>query len=161
EEMEAKLTALILGELPPDEAFALGRAIEQDAELAKLHERLRQTIHLVKQTAASPAEPAAPEPTPLKLSEKRRDALLAHFKTVRPREFAKPRKRTFTLLEVAVVLAIVAMLAALMLPALSKAKSKSQRFARMALERTRSLSEMNRIGTDSLASEGGPSTATA
>ena len=54
DELEVSLTALILGELPADQAFALGRAIERDAELSKLHERLKRTIELVRQTAASP-----------------------------------------------------------------------------------------------------------
>ena len=49
EEMEARLTALILGELPAEQAFALGRTIEQDAELAKLYSRLKDTIGLVRE----------------------------------------------------------------------------------------------------------------
>ena len=56
DELEASLTALILGELPADQAFTLGRAIERDAELSKLYERLKRTIELVRQTAASPTE---------------------------------------------------------------------------------------------------------
>ncbi len=59
EELEAKLTALLLGELPADEAFALGRSIEQDAELAKLYARLKETVGLVREATAIQAEQSA------------------------------------------------------------------------------------------------------
>ena len=41
EEIEAKLTALLLGELPAEEAQLLRWAISQDAALAQLHDRLK------------------------------------------------------------------------------------------------------------------------
>jgi len=44
EELEARLTALLLGELSADEAATVRRAIEQDGELAKLFARLHHTI---------------------------------------------------------------------------------------------------------------------
>src|SRR5437867_11326725 len=91
EELEARLTALLLGELPADEAFALGRAIEQDAELAKLYKRLEQTIGLVREITASEAPSA--QSANLKLGAQRREKLLAHFKTVNPREFAEQQER--------------------------------------------------------------------
>ena len=93
EELEAKLTALLLGELPDEEAAALRHTIEQDAELAGLYERLKQTIELVRETAASPNEETTEQTEALKLSEERREKLLAHFKTVAPKEFARPRRR--------------------------------------------------------------------
>ena len=40
EELEARLTALLLGELPDEEAAALRELIAKDAQLAELHERL-------------------------------------------------------------------------------------------------------------------------
>src|SRR2546430_816117 len=92
DELEAKLTALLLGELPADEAFTLGRAIEQDPELAKTLERLKQTIKLVRETEA-PIPGQVLQSTPLKLSDKRRQALLQQFKTVKPRAFAEPRRK--------------------------------------------------------------------
>jgi len=64
-ELEARLTALLLGELPADEAATLRQAIEQDADLAKLYARLKHTIELVRETAASPAEQSADQPAPL------------------------------------------------------------------------------------------------
>lgn len=127
EELEAGLTALLLGELPPEQAAELRRAIEQDAALAALHQRLKLTIDLVRQTAAHPAGQTAAPPVTLKLSERRRQELLAHFKTVTPKEFARPRRqewRSPALVAAAAVL--VALLAlAVFLPALSSGKRKS------------------------------------
>jgi len=69
--LEASLTALLLGELPHEEAAALHQKLAQDAELAKLYERLKQTVNLVRETVASPATQTADQPTPLKLSDQR------------------------------------------------------------------------------------------
>src|SRR6266850_5649196 len=88
DDLEAKLTALLLGELPADEAFALGRAIEQNPELAKTLERLTQTIRLVRETEA-PIPGQVQQSEPLRLSDKRREALLQQFKTVKPKAFTE------------------------------------------------------------------------
>ncbi len=42
DEIEAKLTALLLGELPEEEARLLRYTISQDPALAKLHDRLKR-----------------------------------------------------------------------------------------------------------------------
>jgi len=127
EELEAGLTALLLGELPPDQAAQLRRAIEQDAALAALHQRLKLTIDLVRETAVQPAGQTAVQPAPLKLSESRRQELLAHFKTVAPKEFARPRRQEWRspglVAAAAVLIALLAV--ALLLPALSSSKRKS------------------------------------
>jgi anti-sigma factor RsiW len=44
EQIEARLTALLLGELPAEEAELLRWTMAQDADLQKLHDRLKQTI---------------------------------------------------------------------------------------------------------------------
>jgi len=88
EQLEAKLTALLLGELPADEAIALGKAMERDPKLAALYERLKATIGLVRESAANPAAETTAQAEPLKLSEERREKLLAQFKTLAPKEFA-------------------------------------------------------------------------
>ena len=94
EELEARLTALLVGELPADEAFTLGRAIEQDAELAKLYTRLKETIGLVRETAATSVGQTAAQAQTLKLSETRREKLLERFKTLEPKEFIEAHERT-------------------------------------------------------------------
>jgi Mg-chelatase subunit ChlD len=134
EELEASLTALLLGELPPEQAAQLRRAIEQDAALAALHQRLKLTIDLVRETAVQPAGQTAAQPAPLRLSESRRQQLLAHFKTVTPKEFARPRRHEWRRpVLVAAAAMLVALLAlAMFLPALSSSKRKSLAMATAA-----------------------------
>lgn len=135
EEIEAKLTALLLGELPAEEAQLLRWAISQDAALAQLHERLKLTVGFVREVAAHPADATPAQTTPLKLSGEKREKLLAHFKTVRPIIFLPPlppkRRQFISLLEIAAVLTIVAVLAAMLLPSLAAAKRKAQNISAM------------------------------
>jgi Mg-chelatase subunit ChlD len=127
---EASLTALLLGELPHDQAAALHQKLAQDAELAKLYERLKQTINLVRETLASPAAQTADQPAPLRLTEQRRQMLLKHFKTVAPVPFIPIRRRRMPwLVPVGIAAAFVVILGGLFLPALSRTKSKGESFA--------------------------------
>ncbi|MCX6924133.1 MAG: hypothetical protein NT154_13120, partial [Verrucomicrobia bacterium] len=115
--LESSLTALLLGELPHDQAADLHQKLSQDVELAKLYERLKQTINLVRETIASPVTETADQPTPLKLSDERRQKLLQKFKTVRPKEFVPPRRRAMVwLVPVGIAAAVVALLSATLLP---------------------------------------------
>ena len=93
EELEVRLTALLLGDLPELEADAVRRAIAADPALAALHRRLKETIELVRETAANPAGQTASQPEPLKLNEERREKLFAKFKTVAPEELSVARPR--------------------------------------------------------------------
>ncbi len=126
-ELETQIIALLLGELPPDEAAALQLAIVHDPELAKLQARLQQTIDLVRET--STVSIAHPAPTPMRLSEKRREALLQQFKTIRPKEFQiqpESAKTNWIIPAVALVVALL-VLSGLFLPSLAKSKAKAQR----------------------------------
>ena len=117
EKLEAKLTSLLLGELPHEEAAALHQKLAQDAESAKLYERLKHTVSVVRETLRTPAEQPANQPAPLKLSDERRQKLLQHFKTVAPQEFARPGRRWKPrLVEVGIAAALLALLGALLLP---------------------------------------------
>ena len=90
-EIESRLTALLLGELPAAEADLLRWTIVHDPELSRLHDRLKNAIDLVREVAASPDETVGADArpgAPLRLSEARRQKLLACFKTVTPKEFA-------------------------------------------------------------------------
>jgi len=134
EELEASLTALLLGELAPEQAAGLRRAIEQDAALAALHQRLKLTIDLVREAAAHPTEQAEVQRAPLKLSDRRRQQLLAHFKTVTPREFARPRRHEWASRALVGVAAVVVGMAALalLLPNFAANKSKSRGMGRVS-----------------------------
>jgi len=124
EDLEAKITALLLGELPAEEAALLRELIARDAGLARLHDRLKPALELLRETIATPeATPGAPQ----KLSPERREKLLAQFKTVAPKEFAPPaRRKTAWLMALAAVAALM-LLTSMMLPALSTAKMKAQK----------------------------------
>ncbi len=123
EDLEAKVTALLLGELPPDEAALLRELIARDAGLARLHDRLKLSLELLRETIAT-AEPAPPEP--LKLSHEKREKLLAQFKTVAPKEFAEPAERKTSWVFVIAAVASMALLASLTIPTLSGGKSRGQ-----------------------------------
>jgi Mg-chelatase subunit ChlD len=128
ETLEARLTSLLLGELSHEEAASLHQDLSHDPELSKLYDRLQETIGVVRETMHAPAEHNTEPAEPLRLSDERREKLLAHFKTVAPSEFEKPKGRaTRVILELAIAASIVVILGGLMLPALSKAKAKAQR----------------------------------
>ena len=112
EQLEARLTALLLGELPAEEAAALRDIIAKDAQLAELQERLKRAMELVREVTATAAEPAPAPAAPLKLSDERRQKLLAHFKTVAPKEFVPhPRRREWSwIVPMSVAAVLVAMI---------------------------------------------------
>jgi autotransporter-associated beta strand protein len=83
EEMEMRLTALLMGELPPEEATALEAQVAADPVLAALQARLRKAVELLREASNEPEAPASP--APVRLSSERRARLLAHFQTPRPK----------------------------------------------------------------------------
>lgn len=140
--LEPSLTALLLGELPDEQARFVRQAIATDPELAKTFERLKQTTALVRETQVRPAGEPATAPATLRLSESRREALLSRFKTVQPEQFKYPAAKLIPwLMPAAAVLLLTLMLAWALLPALSRSKAKSMTQLR------RSESAFRRAGT--------------
>ncbi len=130
-QIEARLTALLLGELPAAEAELLRWSIAQDPELQKLHDQLKVTIGFVSEAMKNPAGAPANRENPLKLSQERRQTLLAHFKTGRPQQsFWLRRIQVSPLIPALAVVAIIALLAATLLPVLSTASRRSFRASR-------------------------------
>ena len=115
EELEIRITALLMGELPSDEAAALQSQIAADAELTALHTRLQRAAGLLREASALPseAEPHAP-PVPARLSDDRRARLLAHFQGAKLGPvIVKPRRDWRRNLRWAVPLGLAASLMAL------------------------------------------------
>ncbi len=128
EERELSLTALLLGELPPAEADQLRAALAADPEVAREHERLSQTIELVRETRAMERQTSAAG-TPLRLDDTRRQKLLEVFKQPLAAPVAAPRRpRDLRFLPLALAAALVGLLiATVMLPSLAKSKAPAQR----------------------------------
>lgn len=118
EALEQKITALVLGELSVEEATALRAKISADPELTDLVKRLERAVGLVR--TATQEVPSNEIVEELRLNSQRRESLLAHFKTAAPVEFQQPSLRRFPWLELAAALAICAVLAAILLPLLSR-----------------------------------------
>ncbi len=79
EEIEVRITALLMGELSADEAATLQTQIASDPELTALHARLGRAVELLREASAMPEHPVS---APVQLSSVCRERLLAHFKSV-------------------------------------------------------------------------------
>jgi len=152
EQIELRITALLLGELPSAEAELLRYAIAQDPALKKLRDDLAVTLTLVREIEKKSAMEPSAKSAPLKLSNARREMLLTHFKS--PRQKAKPVEELFwlkpiafpqvpRLVELLVVVAIVAVVAAMLMPSLAAAKRKAMRIQTLAAEKQVKQSEAN------------------
>src|SRR4030095_16204366 len=111
EELEVRLTALLMGELSPEEAAAMQTLMANDAELTALHARLRQAIGLLREAIAIPEHPETP--VPVQLSSERREQLLAHFKSPAPAAapvIVKPRYEWKSLMSLAVAASVIALI---------------------------------------------------
>ncbi len=114
EELEVKVTALLMGELSGEEASALTEKIAADPELKRLHDRLQNAIGLLREATAIPELPVPP--LPARLSSERREKLLAHFKTVTPPQFvAKPRRHWIPIVPLSLAAVLTALLGGVVL----------------------------------------------
>src|SRR5215470_9152957 len=119
DELLTKLTAMLLGELPDEQAMLLREIVARDPQLAAMQERLRQSIDLLRETAAKTEEQPQTQVAPLKLSEARREKLLASFKTLKPKELARPvRRMPRWLVPAAAAAAVILILASISGPSL-------------------------------------------
>lgn len=129
DDFESKITALLLGELAPADARAVERAIAADPALAALRNRLQNTMSFVRDAVTQPVGSASAGAVQPRLSDKRREDLTRHFKLLaRPERSAWERRWLAWLVPMTAAAALV-VIAALFLPALGKAKSKSQSVA--------------------------------
>jgi Mg-chelatase subunit ChlD len=151
DQLHARVTAWLLGELPPPEAAAMAERVRRDSELRRLADSLRRAIGLLRAASAAPGsvtETTAPA-EPLQLAGERREKLLAHFKTV-PLPQAKvtvvdTSARSHKVFERVILygagLACVLVLASLLMPALSKSKATALRVKQAAEDKQRELEE--------------------
>lgn len=114
EELKMRITALLMGELPSEEATALQAQIAADPELTALHARLGKAMELLHEATALPEQPLSE--TPARLSSERRERLLAHFKTPAPPSTspvttmpiaAKPRREWVWMVQLGLAAAVV------------------------------------------------------
>ncbi len=82
EELEIKITALLMGQLAPEEVAEVEAQIAANPELAELHTRLARAAELLREAWAlkDAPTPAAPR----QLSKERREQLLAKFRGIKP-----------------------------------------------------------------------------
>src|SRR5258705_4502603 len=108
EELEVRITALLLGELSTAEAEAVREQIASNAQLQQLHDELQKTIGLVQQTTASVGSKATTTAKAPTLSYARREKLFAAFKTHRLQQSTSRGTRRELLAIAAMVLGLVA-----------------------------------------------------
>lgn len=85
-EKEARITALLLGELSPEESAQLQSEIEKDPALGALHQKLSRLLPWVQEAFTSPlgSNEATDSPSPWKLSEEKRNRLLDSIQSTPP-----------------------------------------------------------------------------
>ena len=79
EELEVRVTAMLLGELDPSEAAEVGRAVETDPELAKSKARIERTIELIGEAVGERGATSNSGRDAPRLSDARRERLMELF----------------------------------------------------------------------------------
>ena len=134
EALEMKITALLMGELSPEEATALESQIAADPTLAALRARLSQAADLLHEARALPH--------PLQLSKERREKLLATFRGIAALpepvvQVARKREEVRIWASPVLLAALViigAIIAALSMPASSSFSRRAEKVARKEQE---------------------------
>ncbi len=141
---EVRVTALLLGELSPDESAEVLAQLQAKPELALLYERLRQTLGLLVEATAMP-EKADPVTQPAhRFSDRRRDVLLSLFKSVPSIELERMAGRgSVPWLRIAALLAFLGIVAALTLP--NFVKARPTRYASLVLTNKLALESGNEL----------------
>lgn len=145
EELEARLTALLLGELPEPEAAALRERIAGERELQQLHDRLKLVHDLMQEMGTAAGGPVGEnQPAPLTLPAAKRKALLKHFKkpvpkpaAVIPVSFWQANRREW--LQLAAMLVGLCAITVLMVPGFLSSPSAKARRAMVGFEELASL----------------------
>lgn len=126
EALDTQLTALLLGELPGEEASALRRQIGREPELKARFEQLQAASILVREALAIPDLATSAGELAPRLSAENRERLKACFKTLRPPAFETKAPSWFGywwLPAAAVALMLVSAIA-LLFPGLSRGKAR-------------------------------------
>lgn len=126
-EFEARITALLLGELSPEEAADVRRILAVNPAWRQLHDQLQGTLGVVHQAVKAPAASGDPNRPRNQLSAERRLALLQRFRTS-PSAATRRRSRLDSSGWLPLSLAATLMLlfaAGGLLPTLSRPKSQS------------------------------------
>lgn len=85
EELEVRITALLLGELTAEEEAEVRAELARNPDLTRLHDRLKAVLGLVKDAVPTTELPADAIPEPLALATERREELLAIFQGGQPK----------------------------------------------------------------------------
>ncbi len=136
EEREARITALLLGELLPAEETQVRAALAADPELARVHDGLKRTVELLRATAVVD-ESALAGGAPTRLPDARRGKLLETFKKPALPQPVEKRSRLSRLAPWFVPMSIAAALAGLLavsLPrsAMSRSKARAERVTKLS-----------------------------
>ncbi len=168
EQLEVRVIAMLLGEASDFETAELEAILAKDAELAGFKTRMQGTMGLLEDALKPEPLEVQPVVAQPKLSQERREALFKAFRQTPGQVVPLPEPvevRTITtktqegqgiftlqrLLVWGLAACIVAILGAMMLPALSKAKARSPRVAQLAAAKAAQLRAMMEVESDGVA----------